>query len=59
MYKAISDNLYKELKKKDEFDKIDLSKGNYDQTVKIRKKLNDKINFLLNLKKAVNKNERK
>lgn len=59
MYKAISDSLYKELKKKDEFDKIDLSKGNYDQTVKIRKKLNDKINFLLNLKKAVNKNERK
>lgn len=59
MYKAISDSLYKELKKKDEFDKIDLSKGNYNQTVKIRKKLNDKINFLLNLKKAVNKNERK
>ena len=59
MYKAISDNLYKKKKKKDEFDKIDLSKGNYDQTVKIRKKLNDKINFLLNLKKAVNKNERK
>lgn len=58
MYKAISDSLHKELKKKDDFDKIDLSKGKFNQTVEIRNKLNNKINFLINLRKAVNKKEK-
>lgn len=32
MYRAISDSLHKELTKRDDFNRIDVSRGNYNKT---------------------------
>ena len=59
MYRAISESLHKELTKRDDFNRIDLSRGNYNKTTEIRNKMNNKIEFLMKLRKAVNKNDTK
>lgn len=59
MYRAISDSLHKELTKRDDFNRIDLSRVNYNKTTEIRNKMNNKIEFLMKLRKAVNKNDAK
>ena len=59
MYRAISESLHKELTKRDDFNKIDLSRVNYNKTTEIRNKMNNKIDFLMKLRKAVNKNDTK
>lgn len=59
MYRAISESLHKELTKKDDFNRVDVSRGNYNKTTEIRNKMNNKIEFLMKLRKAVNKNDAK
>ena len=61
MFRAISDSLHKELLKKDDFNRIDLAKNkkNYNKTVEIRNNINNKIDFLVKLRKAVNDDKEK
>ena len=55
MYQAINKNLNKSVREREEINKIEFDNNNFKKVTEIRKQANKKVEFYMNLRKAISK----